>query len=251
MILNLEVNEKIYRFDTSEGKDISIAIKDKGELNAYYLGDAEFRPFSAGNFIGDVQQGGSVNCFDVFFNPHGNGTHTESIGHIREDRLSINSIAGDSFSIAHLLSVEPVQQENGDKVIDVMALENKINPIAESLVIRTLPNIEAKRAMRYSGSNPPYLTPEAAQFIADSGIKNLIVDLPSLDREEDEGKLKAHRAFWRYDSKQREQATITELVYIPDTVLDGIHVLNLQVAPFELDASPSRPVLYPLKDYNE
>jgi hypothetical protein len=41
----------------------------------------------------------------------------------------------------------------------------------------------------------------------------------------------------------RLEATITEMIYVPDNV-DGSYLLNLQIASFENDASPSKPVLY-------
>jgi len=36
---------------------------------------------------------------------------------------------------------------------------------------------------------------------------------------------------------------MTELINVPDDVPDGRYLLNLQIAPFEADAAPSRPVL--------
>jgi arylformamidase len=39
-------------------------------------------------------------------------------------------------------------------------------------------------------------------------------------------------------------------VYVPSGSPDGLYALNLQIAPFDLDASPSRPVLFPLRDSN-
>jgi hypothetical protein len=38
--------------------------------------------------------------------------------------------------------------------------------------------------------------------------------------------------------------TITEFIYVPNKVKDGSYILNLQIAPFENDATPSKPVLY-------
>ena len=38
--------------------------------------------------------------------------------------------------------------------------------------------------------------------------------------------------------------TITELIYVPEEVTDRQYLLNLQIAPFENDASPSKPILY-------
>ena len=78
------------------------------------------------------------------------------------------------------------------------------------------------------------------------GIDHLLVDLPSVDREEDGGALAAHKRFWEYPEKKFVKRSITELVYIPDNVPDGLYLLNLLVPAFNLDAAPSRPVLYPL-----
>lgn len=41
--------------------------------------------------------------------------------------------------------------------------------------------------------------------------------------------------------------TITEFVYVPSTVNDGYYMLNLQVSPIQLDAAPSRPILFPVQ----
>jgi hypothetical protein len=76
--------------------------------------------------------------------------------------------------------------------------------------------------------------------------------LPSVDREEDQGKLLAHKAFWNVKNTQelnpdaRLSCTITELIFVPDAIQDGTYLLNLQIASFENDASPSKPVLYAL-----
>ncbi|MGB1217373.1 MAG: cyclase family protein, partial [Saprospiraceae bacterium] len=76
----------------------------------------------------------------------------------------------------------------------------------------------------------------------------LLIDLPSVDREEDGGALLSHKAFWNYPKKPRTDCTITELIYIPDMVEDGMYLLNIQIASFEIDVSPSKPVLYRIKD---
>ena len=62
----------------------------------------------------------------------------------------------------------------------------------------------------------------------------------------------AHRTFWDLPIgkqvlkvKPAKHRTITELIFVPNTVKDGLFLLDLQVAPFALDAAPSRPVLYP------
>ena len=89
---------------------------------------------------------------------------------------------------------------------------------------------------------------EAAAFLVAIGVEHLLIDLPSIDKEKDEGALLAHKAFWNFNGDIRSKATISEFVYIANTIVDGTYFLNLQVAPFENDASPSRPVLYKIKD---
>ena len=75
----------------------------------------------------------------------------------------------------------------------------------------------------------------------------MLLDLPSVDRENDEGKLEGHHAFWTHPSNTRFDATITEMIFIPNTVKDNYYLLELQCAAFENDAAPSRPILYKLQ----
>ncbi|MEL6824109.1 MAG: hypothetical protein AAFP70_20315, partial [Calditrichota bacterium] len=46
----------------------------------------------------------------------------------------------------------------------------------------------------------------------------------------------------------RIRSTITELIFVPAEVKDGLYLLNLQLSPLPLDAVPSRPVLYQLNE---
>jgi kynurenine formamidase len=139
--------------------------------------------------------------------------------------------------------------ENGDKVI----LMNQIQPwlhelsMVKALVIRTLPNGEDKLLKNYSNTNPPYIHYSVTEQLVKAGIRHLLIDLPSVDRENDEGRLEAHHSFWQYPHKTRTNATITEMIYVPDEAKDGYYFLNLQIASFENDASPSKPVIYPIQ----
>ena len=98
--------------------------------------------------------------------------------------------------------------------------------------------------MQYSHTNPPYLLEEAAVYLREKGIKHLLIDLPSVDKEQDGGKLLAHNAFWNTVGEIRFDATITEFIYVPNRSEDGEYLLNLMVAPFENDATLSKPILY-------
>ena len=230
--------------DLNVGIDLSIPFQHNGKLNAYYAEPVQMEPFKMGDWIGEVARGASVNYRNIRFNPHGNGTHTECVGHIDKTIHSVNQHFKQFHCVAQLLSVKPTHTENGDWVIGSDILSELVG--TDAVIIRTLPNTEDKCQRIYSGTNPPYLNAEAVCKLVDNGCRHLILDLPSVDREEDEGKLLGHRAFWKYPEETRMDCTITELAFIPNTVEDGLYLLNLQVAPFENDAAPSRPVIYSL-----
>ena len=114
----------------------------------------------------------------------------------------------------------------------------------EALIIRTLPNDDLKLTANYSGANAPYLHVDAIHAMVEAGIDHLLLDLPSVDKEEDDGELEGHKAFWKYPTNTRKHATITELIYVQGSIEDGEYSLNLMVAPIGQDAAPSWPVLY-------
>jgi kynurenine formamidase len=154
------------------------------------------------------------------------------------------------FFFAKLISVQPELQHD-DLVISKIQIENALNGSSpEALVIRTVPNNSDKLSKKYSNTNPPYLSEDAAIFIRENGIQHLLIDLPSVDKEEDGGELLAHKAFWNVkngnelNSDARLDCTITEMIFVSNQILDGSYILNLQIASFENDASPSKPILY-------
>ncbi len=238
--------------DVSCPLDISIPLKEGGDtVNCFYAPLMETAPVRMGDFIGAVAQGGPVNFFNIRLNPHGNGTHTECVGHIAPEHFSLNQCLTKFHFIAKLHSVFPQMLPDGDRVIMQEQLEGALEPgEAEAFVIRTLPNAEDKCRRHYSGTNPPYLHPDAVAWLVKQGVNHLLLDLPSVDREEDGGKLAAHRAFWRYPESPRMEATITELIFVNNFIPDGLYLLNMQITSIELDASPCKPVLYALKKSN-
>jgi kynurenine formamidase len=178
---------------------------------------------------------------DVHFNPHGNGTHTECAGHIAGEPIYIKDILPDALLLAGVVSVNP---ENGR--ITAGAISDAVDRIEgkpAALVVRTLPNTAGKRTQNYSGLNPTYFDAEAVHIINRLGIEHLLTDLPSLDKEDD-NQLVAHHAFFLEEGVWNRKKTVTEMVFVPDSVPDGLYALNLQIAAFESDAAPSRPVLY-------
>jgi arylformamidase len=224
-------------------------------------------PLQLGGFTGDTRQGGSCNALTVELTPHCNGTHTESAGHLTRERLSVDELLDDALLPATLVSITPAAAGEGsegarhslsadDRVITAAALDRALNsfPVTPALVLRTLPNTAVKCSRTYEGISPaPFLTLEAARWIVDRGVRHLLVDMPSLDRAHDEGYLGAHRVFWGMSAgadspaTSRRGCTVTEMIYAADSVADGLYLLNLQVAPFDLDAAPARVVVYPLE----
>ena len=240
---------KNYQYASTRYFDLSTPIRNgEHNVNAYYLDDPSFETYKAGDFVGSVVQGGACNCETITFNAHGNGTHTECVGHISDQGHTINDCLRDFYAMAKLISVTPTKKENGDLFIPVSVLDAIDLSTIDAIVIRSLPNSESKLTQRYSGSNPTYLDPLLTKKLAENNILHVIVDVPSVDREEDGGHLLAHHAFWQYPEKPRTNATITELAYIPDEAKDDLYLLHLSIAAFASDASPSKPLLYVLKE---
>lgn len=246
MKAELSLDNKKYSIDFTKGIDISIPFhQDFSQVNCFYAPYFSVDPVRMGEFIGSVKEGGPVNFTNIKLNIHGNGTHTECVGHIRSEFNSVNHIFEKPLFTCTLISIYPTQRENGDRVIERSTIEQFIEDCnSEALCIRTLPNDLTKKSRKYSGSNPVYIAEEAMRYIVEKNIKHLLVDIPSVDREEDGGKLLSHNMFW--SQGRDKECTITELVFIPDEVKDNIYILFLQTASMELDAVPSKPVLYPI-----
>jgi arylformamidase len=259
--------------DLSDPLSIAMPLDFDGvQPNHFGAPPAEATALSEGRWIGDVRAGGSVNCERLSLVPHCNGTHTECVGHLTTDRLAVHEVLRGGLSLARLVSVRPrpsggcgesqdPEAAPAEPVVTRAALAAALATLpgaADALVVRTLPNDAAKLGRRYEGGAPAaYFTPEAAAYVVAIDVRHLIVDLPSLDRARDGGRLVAHRAFWglpagshRAHDAARREATITELAWIAPTIRDGWYLLDLQVPAFLSDAAPSRPLLYPARAHD-
>lgn len=254
--------------ETEPAHDLSIPLEFDGAQPTFFGAPAATAtPLAAGSFIGDVRQGGSCNCASYSLTPHCRGTHTECVGHITLERMSVRDAARAPLYPAVLLSVSAIDASStsersdpapqaGDRLITRSELLRASSGMdfrgCQALVVRTLPNVANKRWRNYDTQPPPpYFSLQAMEWIVETGIEHLVVDLPSIDRSSDEGRLSAHRVFWGMQpgdksaaNARRAGATITELAYIDDAVPDGYYMLSLQIAPFVADAAPSRPLLY-------
>jgi arylformamidase len=266
----VEIGEKRWIADVAYAVDLSIPMQFDGAQPSFFgAAAATANTVAAGSFVGDVRRGGSCNCSSYSLTPHCNGTHTECVGHVTADPVAIRDISIEHVSPALLITVTPERADatreesdpapqTGDLLITRKALQSSAGSQLEAghraLVIRTSPNDSGKRHRNYdTGPVPPYFSAQAMRWIVEQDIRHLVVDLPSLDRSADAGRLTAHRIFWGLPrgatdsaAATRRYGTVTEMAYIDDSIPDGKYLLNLQVAPFVSDAAPSRPILYPL-----
>ncbi|WP_295833179.1 cyclase family protein [uncultured Winogradskyella sp.] len=249
MIATIQYNSRKLKIDLSNPLDISIPIRDgKKNVNAWYIGPPKIEPEQFDGDIVSVSKGASVNFNTITFNPHSHGTHTETVGHIVSEKYSINKALKQFFFLAEVITVAPENFEE-DAVISAKQLRFAIgNKQREAIVIRTIPNQKDKKTMQYSNTNWPYLTQDAIAYLVKKGVKHLLFDQPSVDREKDGGELSSHHTFWNTNGNIRKDATITEFIYVSNKVDDGCYMLNLQIAPFENDATPSKPILYKVLD---
>ncbi len=284
MKLTLEKDGRRYSFQTEKGMDLSISMNPKGP-RAWYVEPMRIEPVRTEQFLGSVAEGGAVNFRDVYFNPHGHGTHTENVGHIIDTDVPVVKSVGSSHYMAKLVTVVLMRQDalqDSTKDVTQDALQDSTKDVTQdaeqdstkdvsqdasqgdwvvneeslfgidlncaALIIRTKPNDHSKTNRQYSGTNFPYLTLGAMQRIVDAGVQHLLIDLPSVDREEDGGALAAHHLFWNVPAEPNFQKTITELIYVPNEISDGDYILNLQVSNFANDAAPSRPMLFDLTE---
>jgi kynurenine formamidase len=295
MIARIAIGELEYQTDLSSGRSIAIPMQFSGlQPNSYDVPPAGANPFVAGSFIGDTRRGGSCNFDTVTITPHCNGTHTECVGHISIDRISVDRILKPSLFPATLISVqiehalscedsyEPAK-EAGDLLITAAELRAALEkasaspgvesivdpaqhslaegesllqaaaPFHEAIVIRTLPNDKTKTSRRYMEEPAPFFSIEAIRFLHGLGIRHLLVDIPSLDRAFDEGRMVAHHIFWdvpvgsnTITEESASPRSVTEMIFVDDDIPDGRYLVDLQIAPFVADASPSRPVLFSL-----
>ncbi|MBV6479543.1 MAG: hypothetical protein HGGPFJEG_02327 [Ignavibacteria bacterium] len=258
---------KNFNVDLSKPHPLSIQLDFFGDQpNSYNVENASAKTYETSGFIGDTRKGGGCN-FEVYkIIPHCNGTHTECVGHISFERIFINNVLTSVIFPCTLISVIPehasvtqdiyVPGKNADDflITEKILREKLINTnenFLEALIIRTMPNDVSKISRQYMNTPTPFFSLNAMNYISEKNVKHLLIDLPSVDRTFDEGKLSAHHIFWNVkpeshdvDKYEHSLNTITEMVYVPDYIKDGIYFINIQIPDFKSDAAPSRVFLY-------
>lgn len=270
--------QRVFEVDLERGTSLAITQTfDAEQPNHFSARYASKEPVRVGDYIGDMRQGGGCNFDTVTIVPHCNGTHTETVGHITIEPRAIGSLVLGSQGWGAVISVEPQngltsgesyspELESADQVLTASTLASATTRAIDGLriplsaitflIVRTLPNVTDKLKRRYELSDPvPFLTREAVEWLNTTAVEHLLLDLPSVDRQNDAGVMGSHCAFWGVDPKtrkivneKRSQRTITEMIFVPDLVTDGVYWVDLQVPAWQIDAAPSRPIVYPVRE---
>jgi kynurenine formamidase len=261
----LQFRGKNWTANLRQGTSLAIPLDfDNQQPNCFGTPPARREAWKSRGFIGSTAAGGSCNVDSIQLIPHCNGTHIETIAHILHGQVPIAEVAPTGPLLAQLVSVTPEPWANcgetysecslpGDLVITARQLQVLVKPGTEAVILRTLPNPPDKRIRNWSQTPAvPYLTREAARLLVQLEIQHLLLDLPSLDRGDDQGQLLAHHEFWQVPSLSRQagpqsrlKATITELLFVPDGLPDGDYLLLLQAAAWLTDAAPCNPIVFP------
>jgi arylformamidase len=273
MRAEVDIDGVRYRVDLSQGIDLSAPIffdaeRDAQPTNAFGLPTPTSEPFRVSGFVGDTREGGSVNCRTLTLSPHGNGTHTESVGHIVDADVAVPTVTPVGLMPACVLTVPTVsfgssqesyrgKHKDDDRVVTSSALRMAKRaasvPAAflRAIAVR-IPDVRPSGALgrqHWSRSNPPYLTEDATRQLREWGCEHLLLEVPSIDREDDGGATACHHLFWGVAEGhalegEAPQRSITEMAVVPEVLVDGTYLLSLQVPPLHTDAAPSRPVLF-------
>lgn len=177
----------------------------------------------------DMAAGASVQVSSITMSPHV-GTHADSPLHVRRgapatDALPLAAFAG----AAYVLGVDGEPRD-----LDASELLPRVPAGTERLLLRTGRSIAG-------GAFPddwPALTARAASALAESGLRLLGVDCPSVDRRHSTA-LATHHALFDGGAQLLENLDLRG-------VADGPYLLvALPLRLGGLDASPVRAVLYP------
>ncbi len=255
MKVKTTINNESYEADLDKPVDLSLPTRTKDSFTAWYVDPATIEPVKGEGFIGSVREGGVVNFFDMNINPHGNTTHTECVGHISKEKEDVNSVVSRFHFKSQIITIRPKKltkdfskwKRKNDLVFDKETIKSSLIRGIEAVVLRTQMDYDSLFNKQYNNTNWPYLLPDLTSYLRSFGVKHLLIDQPSVDREQDGGELLAHKAFWDYPNSKDLERTITEFVAVPPKIKDGLFLLNLSFANFCNDASPSRPVVFKLE----
>ena len=151
--MRFELAGRRLRADFARPLSIAIPLDFGGpQPSCFDAPPASARPFEAGGFVGDTRAGGSCNCELLTLAPHCNGTHTECVGHVTEERIAVTDCVKGGMVFALLVSLAPVAaattREDSDPrpaaddlLVTAAALQaaaaRHVGPAPRALVVKT------------------------------------------------------------------------------------------------------------------
>ncbi|RKP17423.1 HIT-like protein [Rozella allomycis CSF55] len=205
-----------------------------------------------------ISEGASVNCSKLMITPHAHGTHTECITHISKCETNMSTVQYGAHSLALLIRCEISNRSDtnetcprNSKAIDRVITRNSVEYVMQkyenlkthinAIMIRTYAS-DLQFPIDFTNTNPAYFTKEAMSLISEWS-DHVLVDLPSIDREDDGGDLLAHKAFFNNNTNK----LVTELCRFPDSLDEGLYMLTMSLPRWNTDAVPTQPLVSRVK----
>ena len=150
-------NGKKYLLSNRNAVDLSIQNTFSNKLPTFFNSSRpSCEPLLLGDFIGDLEQGGSCNVPIVSLNIHCTGTHTECEAHVNNSNVKIVDVCPLGFIPTSLITISPEHYNmtresyhttlSKDMVITRSAIEKKLPTANRALIIRTKPNDYSKKS---------------------------------------------------------------------------------------------------------
>ncbi|MCP4727166.1 MAG: hypothetical protein GY863_19165 [bacterium] len=231
-------------------------------VNSFFISPPSRETYEVpGQFTGDVDGGGVCNVEIISSAAH-NTTHIETSSHVLSygsNPITVDEIPVENLSgLLYLIDLTEIQAESG-KAIKWIDIERKLLEITlpvTMLGIKTQGSV-LPEDYDFSGQDFLHLAPEAAKAIHDFRIMNntiecLMLDLPSIDRENDQGKLLAHRNYFGipetgHSGTDTEKRTIVELAYFAG-LDEGYYYAVITPPRFQTNAMTTGLLLWELNE---
>lgn len=265
MTATINWHGQVFEVAFDRGTSLAIALDPQGAQPSFFADrKASTTPLAIGDYIGSVKAGGSCNAEVLSYIPHCHGTHTECIGHLTEQRISVSDKVDASPCVAVLITLSGTTTDATDEsytagsiadepLMTLQELQQKLAGLMhlqpKAIIIRTLPNPPEKKFRDYA-EQPlyPVFSGQAISWLAQQNLRHLLLDTPSLDRAHDGGALGNHRVWWDVGlHPEAETRSVTEMIYVADELADGAYWLQLGLQALQADAVSSNPLIYPLK----
>lgn len=252
---------RLHNIDYNQSVRLSARIDLSSNLINIYGGvPASQEPLTYGSHIASVSHGGACNASQIHFIPHCHGTHTECVGHILSEVYNVADINFEPFIAATFIRVTPQRintttekynayANNNDYVITRAAIDNSLRFFSEDYSQALIIAVDATDWLP-DGTSAPYFTLEAMARIVSLGVRHLLVDIPSIDRLHDGGRMDNHRCFWGISenldvNQERGSCSVTEMIRVPQDISEGHYFLSVHLPDITGDALPSMPMLFP------